>query len=514
MVAGLIGLTGCGDDDPQPKTCKVNTDCPSGKYCGAAGICVSDCRSDKDCKNGKCNTAIGKCTTGQPDAGLEGGVIDLMLADQTPSLDTSPAPDLAKPDSKPAPDKKVDGPKAEGPKAEGPKGDTTFVQLDGAANCATVIGKPCTETGGQCGTVGTCLLTSATAGVCTCPCIADDPQTPLVNEDNCPNLAKNICGWVPMSNGTTQSFCLQTCAPKFGANDCQGALSCDPRSGLSFGIYSKAVCVFYGCTANTQCPVITATVCSVAQQNCTAAGQTCLTYAGGDEGRCAAPGSCDLPSGLCKDHSLGKPTAKIGDPCKDDTECASTMHCLMQYNMATYQKKTGSCQSDDDCCSGVCQNGQCAAGLCPVLYRNGYCAMTGCQFASTLTQRACPAGSSCNRLYGGGMCQKSCSLTTAAECRGLAGDYLGDYECRAWNNLPIGGASVSTGPVCDFGPSVPCDTFAGTTINCSAIGLSPNSTNMRCRTFANQTTTNPYDPQGFCLDDTASGSTLRANPFP
>ncbi len=551
----LVGIAGCGDDGPNPPaTCKVQTDCPSGQYCGAAGTCISDCKADKDCKTGKCNTSIGKCTTVQPDAGpFEGGVADLppKTPDQKPPTpDTAPKPDTSvTPDSKPAPDTKpaldvtkveaaptpeasvkdgpkadlakADGPKADLPKSDLPKGDLKKVdalQPDGQPpTCATLIGKPCTAAGAECGTVATCLLTTATAGVCTCPCTPDNPQTPLVNEDNCPNLAKNACGRVLMSNGTTQSFCFQTCAPKFGANDCQATLACDPASGASVGLSSKAVCLFTGCTQNTQCPVITATVCSVAQQNCTA-GKSCVTYVGGDEGRCVSPGACDLPSGLCKDHSLGLPTAKVGDPCKDDTECASNMRCMMQYNMATYQKKSGACQDDDECCSGVCQSGQCVAGLCPVLYRNGYCVIRGCQFASTLTTRACPTGSTCNRLYSGGMCQKTCSLTAAVQCRGYttgaAFDYLGDYECRAWNNLQIGMQAIADDSVCDFGPSVPCDIFAGTSLNCSALGLTPNSTNMSCRTLGNQATTNLYDPQGFCLDDTASGSTLRANPFP
>ena len=45
-------------------------------------------------------------------------------------------------------------------------------------------------------------------------------------------------------------------------------------------------------------------------------------------GICVKPGKCDLTSNLCAPHSLGKPTAKIGDPCKDDTECAGNMVCL------------------------------------------------------------------------------------------------------------------------------------------------------------------------------------------
>lgn len=71
----------------------------------------------------------------------------------------------------------------------------------------SVVGKVCTSSGsvggGECGdpavTGALCLLTdevSATEnrGVCTCPCAADDPQTPLVNEDSCPDLSATVCG--------------------------------------------------------------------------------------------------------------------------------------------------------------------------------------------------------------------------------------------------------------------------------------------------------------------------------
>ena len=38
-------------------------------------------------------------------------------------------------------------------------------------------------------------------------------------------------------------------------------------------------------------------------------------------------------------------------------------------------------------------------------------------------------------LYGGGLCQKTCSLTKANDCRGHSADLIGDYECRAWNKI-------------------------------------------------------------------------------
>jgi hypothetical protein len=440
-------------------------------------------------------------------------------------------------------DKKPDGgtlPPDIGNKKDGIKKDGPTVTLreagkdvvrkpDGKAQTAcdpTIIGKPCTENpGGECGENHTCLLTSDTPGVadsgkgfCTCDCTPDDGATPLVNEDNCPDLTKGICGSVSLTDGTTKDFCLKTCAPKLGASDCQSPLACDPRSGPSFGIFDKAVCAFPGCTKGEDCPVITSAVCSVSAKNCPT-GQTCLTYAGGDDGRCTLAGKCDTASGLCADHTLGKAGAVVGGVCKDDTECAGNMKCMAEFDQAkSLGHENATCTDGSGCCSGECTAGKCTKGLCTLLYRNGYCVITGCSFAKTLTSRACPTGSDCNNLYTGGMCQKSCDPKVAADCRNNANDYLGDYECRVWSNISLGGVAASNGPVCDFGVQIPCNIFANSQLDCSYMGIMDpppaNSTNMKCRTLDNKDTTDKYDPNGFCLDDTSSGSKMRTNPLP
>ncbi len=387
-----------------------------------------------------------------------------------------------------------------------------LVYPDGpSTSCASVVGKPCTSAGGECGTQ-TCLMTNGTKGVCTCPCIPDNSSTPLVNEDSCPGQPQNACGTVALSTGTS-NFCMKKCAPKIGSSDCAGGLSCDPRSGSAVGLYGSAVCLYYGCTANSDCPVFTNTVCSPTSP--CGAGEACIPLvSGGTTGYCAKDGKCDLLSGLCSTHTLGKATAKVGDPCKDDTECGNNMACLMERNEATYKKKwLASCTSDSECCSGTCQYNLCTQGLCTVNNRNGYCSISGCTFAASLTIRACPAGSTCSSLYSGGLCFKTCSMSTATDCRGHSGDLIGDYECRGWDNLTIGGKQISASPVCEPGTSMPCTMLAGTTLNCSAVGNMSNTTNMACRNLANTVLSNAYDPNGYCLDTTSSGSLARS-PMP
>jgi hypothetical protein len=268
------------------------------------------------------------------------------------------------------------------------------------------------------------------------------------------------------------------------------------------GLIDQAVCMIPGCSSNAECHVTTSTTCNTQTLPCPS-GQLCIPLSSATKnGRCAKPGNCDTKSNLCAAHTLGKSTAKVGDSCKDDTECAGNMVCMFQRDTSTYLKPTGSsCSSGSECCSGKCSGLSCTAGTCTIHYRNGYCAIQGCTFSSTLTIRACPSGSTCNNVYIGGMCQKTCDLLTASTCRGSSLDKLGDYECRAWNNLyyttSSGKLYISSVPVCDYGPSMPCTFFQSSGYGCDVVGLSPNSTSMSCRDLKN-TVLSQYDPTGFC----------------
>jgi hypothetical protein len=492
-------------------------------------LCVTLAACSDDSTNITFDT-IGRTDSGTldlpttPDRGGDTLAPDSARPDSTPT-DTRPAPDSAPidrgvdtraPDGGGSPDgPRADGPAADGPAADGPAvpdallldgppvGDFLLPDAGPALSCAAVIGKPCTDNGGECGSSAavTCLLTDGTRGVCTCACTPDDPQTPLVNEDSCPNQAQNRCGTLQLTGGTTASFCLRECNPQLGTNGCTAPLACDPRSGAQVGLFDGAVCLFPGCTTNADCPVLTSTSCATSGGTPCPTGETCVPLvAGGTQGLCARDGLCDTASGLCGVRTSNfKATASVGDPCKDDTECGATMRCEREVAL-----KAGgqACADGAECCSGTCAAGLCTAGQCPVHARNGYCYIANCAFP-TLPQFACPSGSSCNQLFSGGLCQKSCTLGSAASCRGVAVDKLGDYECRSWNNIAIGGTSVSPTPVCDFGDTVTCDTF--TFLGCDVFGDLSNTTNFRCRNTQNQVLTNPKDPSGLCLDDTASG---------
>ena len=72
----------------------------------------------------------------------------------------------------------------------------------------SIIGRGCSGDDLNCG-AGVCLMTSPIAGVCTCWCTPDDPATPLVNEDSCPDLSKHLCAAFAVSSGEVADLCLQ-----------------------------------------------------------------------------------------------------------------------------------------------------------------------------------------------------------------------------------------------------------------------------------------------------------------
>ncbi len=400
----------------------------------------------------------------------------------------------------------------------GVAGDSKVPTGDGAvAQCdAKIVGKACTKDGKECGSSHTCLLTASDGkgGVCTCLCTADNSKTPLINEDTCPGATTtkaSVCGAVSLSDGSTKNFCFKTCKPKLGGNDCSSPMYCHPRSGASIGQFSLAVCLFSGgCTKNSECGVTNGTLCdkSKTPTGCKT-GETCSALTtNGTAGMCTVDGKCDTKSGLCGVHTVGKSTAKVGDPCKSGKDCAGNQSCQIEFDETKYLADAGkTCKADGDCCSGKCSSGTCAVGEpCKIRNRNGYCSISGCGFAKTLTQFACDSGSVCNTLYSGGVCQKTCDLKTATTCRNNAKDFMGDYECRGWNNLSIGGSPIVAKPVCDFGYSMSCDMLKNSSLDCTSVGLQSNPTKMGCRDAKNTKLTNKYDPKGWCFDDTASGT--------
>ena len=351
----------------------------------------------------------------------------------------------------------------------------------------------CTATGGVCGGGKSpccggsiCVPLPTGVSICTMSCTPDNLSTPLINEDSCPNATttkSHICGNI--GTGAKQHYCLKTCKPELGKNSCPAGLACHPTSAALTGQIDLAACVYRACNSGMECPINLSKTCtttgSVAQ--CNNAGLPTGARCGPPNGqpgaplRCVVPGVCDTISGLCAPHKLGKATAKVGDPCKDDRHCGAQMVCDMQ---------------------GTTSMGRVHA-------RNGYCVIQGCAF-KTFTAFTCPSGSVCHRLHWGGRCLLSCDLKTAKSCRGYASDKLGDYECRGWNNLSMGGAPIVYQPVCEPGDSMACDMLQNSSLDCSSVGLQANPTKMGCRDPANgKTLTNKYDPNGYCLDDTASG---------
>ena len=336
------------------------------------------------------------------------------------------------------------------------------------------VGRACTPGGNECGQGRTCLfVTNKKVGVCAEKCSLNSP---LIGPE-CPPNTK--CGSAPGGGSSNTGWCYRICTVAPGQNSCPAGVAC--HFGYTVGLVARGACLGPpGCARDSDCPVRTSTACGASGGKPCPTGQFChpVSSATGTAGHCASPGKCDIMSGHCMGHTLGKASAKVGDPCADDTACGAEMTCLMET--------TGTV----------------------TLHRNGYCTMAGCSHTAW-TARKCPTGSACNRYYSGGRCQLTCDLKVAAQCRGQAKDLYGDYECRAWDMLSFGGyIKISDAPVCDSGPAMPCDLLASSKLDCSSVGLKNNPTNMSCRGL-DGTKLARGSATGYCLDDTASGANKR-----
>ncbi|MBW2731573.1 MAG: hypothetical protein JRH20_04215 [Deltaproteobacteria bacterium] len=356
---------------------------------------------------------------------------------------------------------------------QGPSADSS---VDSTIDATVDTGVPTTNIGALCTSSSTCTgggqceISVGGIAFCTIPnCTPDDPATSQ-NEDSCPDLAYNICGSLRLST-TTAYHCLRRCQPRSDGNDCALGLACAPDSGDITSKLGVAVCTASACEVDSDCPVFTGGTCNTSTLQGCGAGETCKVYT--DGGFCSLSGQCNALSGLCEGHTRGQAGATIGSPCAGDVDCGDDMICFTETTIGS-----------------------------SVLWHQGYCTIASCVFSDTVTAYTCPSGSVCNRsyLFMQGICQKSCDVSGATDCRGEAGDILGDYECYAWDNLVFNGTPVASTPVCDM--PVPCDFLSS---GCPALGSSGNPTNMACRDLQDKLLTSGVDPNGLCLDNTSSG---------
>jgi len=320
-----------------------------------------------------------------------------------------------------------------------------------------------------------CLMpTGGSLGICSKACTPDDPGTPLLNEDDCGE--GNLCSTFTIGS-KDYFYCLKTCKPSTTKTNCPASSkrTCHPFATRYTGDLAVPACWYMACQSDKDCPVFGAKTC-VLDSECTGLGADAYCDSAG---RCARPGKCTA-GGLCGTHALGKATAKVGDPCTADFDCPGSGRCLTETS---------------------------EAGAVGLSWKNGYCVVSYCSFAAELPDSKCPTGSTCNNLYYGGLCFKSCALDVASDCRGNAADKGGDYECYAWDNLVTGSGQqkISEGPICMSAATQTCDSL-GTKLDCTALADSKKPTNMSCRDrFTGVKKANKADPTGVCLDDTASG---------
>lgn len=283
------------------------------------------------------------------------------------------------------------------------------------------------------------------------------------------------CSFFKVS-GQTVGYCLKKCTPSLTVNTCpkSSKQNCHPLSVRNTDKEDVTVCLFAACTSDKDCPIYSNIPCNNDGQ-CTSLGTGAFCH----EAECALPGKC-AASGICGPHTRGKDTAKVGDPCETDFDCPGNGACLPQEDKVPPLSLTW--------------------------YRNGYCTVGLCNWSKEIPEFACPTGSTCNRLYAGGMCMKSCSLSQAGDCRGYSKDKGGDYECLRLDRVVMDGKPLTSGPVCSTAPAWACSSQYSS-VNCPELGDATNSTKMSCRDpVTGAVKTDPKDPSGICLDDTASGA--------
>lgn len=321
----------------------------------------------------------------------------------------------------------------------------------------------------ECGSLD-CLMIdkSQGLGVCSRSCTPDDTTTPLINEDDCPS--DFTCSTFSYTSGDFY-YCLKDCTPSLTQNPCptSSKTTCHPAS-TRFVSLSQTVCWYLACVTDEDCPVYSEQSCNT-NADCTgiAADAFC------DNHLCAKPGNC-TPGGVCGKHTAGSATAKVGDPCTSDFDCPNNGACI--------QEEAGATGPD---------------------YHNGYCIVPYCAFSGSLTDYVCPTGSTCFQLFYGGACLKTCDMTKEEDCRNNPDDNGGDYECLDWGTWSIGGIAIAAEPVCMNAPDNNCDGIPSG-YDCSSYAPQGNPTNMTCRDqITGEIKTDPLDPRGICLDDTASG---------
>jgi len=346
-----------------------------------------------------------------------------------------------------------------------------------ASSCSAQINTPCQSSIDCCGNLQ-CVNLPSGLRVCSRPCTPDDAQTPLVNEDNCPNLSQFACANTNAYGGESY-YCLRSCQPQLYRNTCPGGIACHPKDNQIDFDYQTSSCARPMCTRNEDCPVYAEQLC-FNDQDC-GPGAFCAPdeTTGGALSRCAVAGLCERTSGLCAPPSLPfRPTARIGDTCTSDFECKQGMRC--QFEIAD-------------------PNGGTYA-------RNGYCVIDGCAFADTMSHLACPAGSACQHIYPGGTCFRSCEPTGATSCRGVNADRYGDYECYNWNYLVLNAAMQPVAETATCEPAIYTCDFLYPFLECSGIGEQDNPEDMRCRDPATGQPLPEGSTNGVCLDNTASGT--------
>ncbi len=284
--AGLVVAASCtvGPLPTPPQVeCNYNSDCPTGKVCGAGGSCLAECKVDRDCKDplvcrdGACVSKVGQCVDSRQCA--DGQVCTATGVCAKACTTASECGDGFDCQSGGCVSKTVSCAR------------DNECSADQVCSGLKVCSAACTTSAG-CGGGLTC-----SAGACVAP-----PKCTTAADCTAPDTC-------------TAGVCTRACTK---ATDCASGYTCGP----------SGTCVLLpaSCTSATDCPTGKTCANSVCTGACVAArdcrdGQVCSF------GVCVAPGTGCLEDSNCAAGKACSPNGECVASCTTAADCASTETC-------------------------------------------------------------------------------------------------------------------------------------------------------------------------------------------
>jgi len=416
-----------------PTSCAVDTDCGSGYYCAAGGICQV-----QRTKGLSCNTAAGgdcqvagcrQCTTGNC---VDGYCCENACSGSCKTCGATPGTCTTVAS-------KEDLDTCTG---------TTSCSASGA--CLKKNGQSCTGVGTECAS-GFCIDNTCCNSACSggCDVCNATPGTCTVVAQGTSGVG---CG-AYVCNGSATA-CPTTCGSDA---DCASGYYCgaggtcvaQKAKGLTCNQTAGADCKSSGCRVCSTGNCIDGYCCDTAcGGSCDACNGATLGWPLATNGTCALAPSGNAGSPACVTYTCSGTSASCATSCTSDAQCTAGFYCNAAGSCVAQKAQGTTCNLTSDCkTSGTCREcgtGNCVDGVCCNSPCGGQC--QACDVAGALGTcvtvlggvHVNPAISARVACAGSGSCGATCNGVDAAKC-----NYPGSGA--ACGTTSCGPASVGAG---------------------------------------------------------------------